>query len=382
MEVGAVSDTVHRVFLIPGMFGFAKLAGYDYFEHVERHLSRHFDEAGVRYVLEIVPAPPTASIRRRARVVAEQVFATAGECDDPIHLFGHSTGGLDARLLASPSRNLEIDPKKLAWTRRLRSVITVNTPHYGTPLATFFTSVSGVRLLYALSLLTFGTLRYGGIPLTVFSSLVAALAGLDDVAGLDIKLLDRTTDLLLRFVGDKGRTEVKGWLDGIRRDQGGIVQLTPEAMDLFNATTEDTSDVRYACVATAAPRPSPVRLITRVRSPYAALSAGVYSTVWTITSREHAHYPCPEPCLEHAAILGERIRGKVSNAYSDGIVPTLSMLRGQLLWAGSADHLDVVGHFRDPDTADGHVDWLHSGAQLDRHGFGEAMTRIAEFLLG
>ena len=178
------------------MFGFAKLAGYDYFEHVERHLAEAFRRAGVRYVLEIVPTPPTASIRRRARVVAEKVHSTAGDGDDPIHLIGHSTGGLDARLLASPAANLEMEPEKRIWTRRLRSVVTLNAPHYGTPLATFFTSVSGVRLLYALSLLTFGTLRYGGPPLTVFSTMIATIGSLDEMIGLDIKLLDRTTELL------------------------------------------------------------------------------------------------------------------------------------------------------------------------------------------
>ena len=174
---------------------------------------------------------------------------------------------------------------------------------------------------------------------------------------------------------------MRQWLDGIRRDQGGIVQITPEAMDVFNATTTDGEGVRYGCVATFAPRPSPIRLATRVRSPYAALSAGIYSTVWTITSREHGHYPCPPPTGAQDSLLKASVDGNVTNSYSDGIVPMLSMLWGELLWAGNADHLDVVGHFADDRKNGDHVDWLNSGANFTRYRFAQAMERVANFLL-
>jgi len=42
----------------------------------------------------------------------------------------------------------------LIWISRLASITTMNTPHYGTPLATFFATVSGQRLLYAMSAVT------------------------------------------------------------------------------------------------------------------------------------------------------------------------------------------------------------------------------------
>jgi len=371
---------VHRVYLIPGMFGFGRLAGYDYFEHVERLLAKRFEQKGVRYLLEIVPTPPTASIRRRARTVAEQVSRTAGEDSGPIHLVGHSTGGLDARLIASPTVALELDKERLTWKSRLKSVVTINTPHYGTPLAGFFTTVSGTRLLYALSLLTFTTLRYGSAPLTVFSSLLAAVGTVDEAVGIDIKLLDKTTNLLLRFVDDRGRDEVRDWLDGVRRDQGGIIQVTPEAMDIFNAATENADGVRYASLASASPPPTPVRLVTRVRSPYQALSATIYATVQSVTSREHVNYACPRGDDDARRILSAAIGREVDNSVTDGIVPTLSMIWGELLWAGKADHLDVVGHFHD-DRASDHVDWLASGARFDRTSFAEAMDAIGSFLL-
>src|SRR5687767_5105451 len=213
---------VHRVYLIPGMFGFGKLAGYDYFAHVEEALAARFAVAGAPLVLEVVPTPPTASIRARAKMLADAVARSATDDEGPIHLIGHSTGGLDARLVVSPTVHLDIPDTSLRWTARVQSVVTMNTPHFGTPLAAFFATVSGTRLLYAISLLTFTTLTIGGPPLGLLSSVIAAIGGADKALGLDFRILDRATEMVLRFVGDKGREQVRGFFDGIRNDQAGI----------------------------------------------------------------------------------------------------------------------------------------------------------------
>lgn len=381
-EWGSVAAPLHRIFLIPGMFGFGKLAGYEYFEHIERALGARFEREGLDARIEVVATPPTASIRRRARVLAQTVWESVGDDRNVhIHLIGHSTGGLDARLLASPTVNLAISPERLAWRKQIRSVTTLNTPHYGTPLAGFFATVSGTRLLYALSLLTFTTLKYGGPPLTVFSTLVAAIGRLDEALGLDVKLLDRATEMILRFIGDRGRDEVRGWLDGIRQDQGGIIQLTPEAMDLFNAATEDSKNVRYGCVVTASPPPAPIRLATGVRSPYAALTATIYTTLYQVTSREPKEYPYPACTGDNLSVLESGIGRHVTGSTCDGIVPTPSMVWGRLLWAGRGDHLDIVGHFRDDERPPVHVDWLWSGSSFTRRRFADAMDAIVGFIL-
>jgi hypothetical protein len=378
----AADPKVHQVYLIPGMFGFARLAGYEYFGHVEQALAERFERAGQRLNLHVVPTPPTASIRRRARVVAETIGSSCGDDDGPIHLLGHSTGGLDARLLASPSLHLQKLPEQAtAWRSRLQTVVTMNTPHYGTPLAQFFATVSGTRLLYALSLMTVTTLSLGGLPLTALSTLIAGAGRVDEALGIDVHLLDRITELLLRFIGEQGREEVRTWLEGIYRDQGGIIQISPEAMDLFNAAAEDASDVRYGCLAASAPRPAPKRFVRSVRSPYAALSATIYSTVHTVASQAHRHYPYPAPDAERAELLQAGIGRSPSDRLSDGIVPTLSMLWGELLWCGQGDHLDVVGHFRDDAEPAVHTDWLSCGAHFGRAQFHGAMDAISRFLL-
>lgn len=93
----------HRVYFVPGMFGFGSLAGYDYFHHVRVALEQRFADAGVELVAEVVPTPPTSSLRHRARMLAKAVRASASG-EGPIHLVGHSTGGLDVSPRADSSR--------------------------------------------------------------------------------------------------------------------------------------------------------------------------------------------------------------------------------------------------------------------------------------
>lgn len=66
---------------------------------------------------------PLAGVYRRTWMLAQRITKKYGE--SPIHLIGHSMGGLDIRLLAT-------EP---AWSQRILSITTIGTPHLGTPLA-------------------------------------------------------------------------------------------------------------------------------------------------------------------------------------------------------------------------------------------------------
>jgi len=381
------------------MFGFGKLATYDYFAHVERALVRRFAEAGQELVTYVVDVAPTASIRRRAAAMAELVARTA-ERDGPIHLLGHSTGGLDARLIASPSARLPTAPENLAWLPRLRSVTTMSAPHYGTPLATFFATVSGQRMLYAVSALTFIGLSLGAPPLTAASALVVAIGRIDRALGVELKILDRTTDALLRALEPATSREVRVYLDAIRRDQGAVIQLTPEAMDLFQAGVEDRPGVAYACTCSMAPPPTPQALASSLISPWRLLSSTLFTTLYGITSRYDERYPCAAPTTgaEAESVLRQGFARLPGARANDGVVPTLSQIWGRVVWAGYADHLDVLGHFPGrtedektgfwggggaPDaTADTrHVDWLRSGAGFDARSFAALMDAVAHAML-
>jgi hypothetical protein len=371
---------VHRVYFVPGLFGFAKLAGYDYFNHVRRGIEQRYAAAGIPVVCEDVPAPPTSSLRYRSRVLAGTVARTAGS-DGPIHLVGHSTGGLDARLVLSPSANLGLDEPLFAWRSRVVTAVSLNTPHYGTPVASYFATVSGTRVLYALSLFTVLSLTLGEPSLAIFSRLLAGLGGIDAVFGGDLKLFSRVTDSVLRFVDKDGREEISDFLGKVRVDQGAIVQIMPEAMDLFNAATENRPGVRYGSIASAAPPPRSLRIARRVRSPYTAFTAAMFSTLYQFAGQRPRIYPYAKPRPRELELLRAGIEHDIDDGISDGIVPTLSMLWGDLLWAGEADHLDVLGHFHDDREKTEHTDWITSGSRFTSQRFGALLDAIVEYQL-
>ena len=372
---------VHRVYFVPGMFGFGHLAGYDYFKHVRAGLEQRFVRAGVEAVFEDVPAPPTSSLRYRSRILAATVAKSAGSDDGPIHLIGHSTGGLDVRLVLSPSVNLGVTPEQLAWRHRVVSAVTINTPHYGTPLATYFATVSGTRVLYVLSLLTVVSLTIGEPSLAIFSRLVAGVGGIDSLFGGDMKVFSRVTDSVLRFVDRDGRGEIADFLSKVRIDQGAIIQIMPEAMDLFNAATVLDPRVRYGCVVSAAAPPRAMRFARRIWSPYAAFTAAIYATLYQFASQQSEVYPYARPSQRETEFLRVGIDHEVNGESNDGIVPTLSMLWGELLWAGEADHLDVLGHFHDDQKPKLHMDWVTSGSRFTRQRFGAVLDEIVKFAL-
>ncbi len=372
---------LHHVYLIPGMFGFGRVAGVDYFAHVRQALKKRFDDAGQRIVTEVSPSPPTSSLRHRARILAKTVVHTLRDESGPVHLVGHSTGGLDSRLLLSPTTKLGIEPELLGWTPRVQTIVSMNTPHYGTPLAGYFATVSGTRLLYALSLLTIVSLSVGEPSLSVFSRLLARLGDLDSLLGEDSKLVSRVTDVVLRVVDRKGRAEVSHYLHNIRSDQGGLIQIMPEAIDLLNAATEDNPDVRYGCVLTAAPLPLQIKLAQRLLSPYAAATGAIFSTLYQLTSKRPRLYPYAQPTDQQREALRWSFASTIDDRSNDGVVPSMSMLWGQLLWCGQADHLDILGHFHDDQKPASHIDWMMSGAHFTRIRFNQAMDAIARFLL-
>lgn len=370
----------HRVYLISGLFGFGKLAGYDYFEHLERALTRRFADAGVELLLEVVSPYPTASIPLRATALTERLQAAAHE-RGPIHLIGHSTGGLDARLVVTPGARLaHVDPAP-AWKPRVRSVVTINTPHYGTPLAGYFATTAGTRVLYLLSLLTVLSLSVGKLPLSAFSSALTAVSGLDKKLGIQLRLLDELTTQILRFVGPDGRKQIEDYLSHVKHDQGGVIQLMPEVMELFNAAVGDNPAVRYGCIATRAPAPSSRRVLATLGRPLRALHLAVYSTVYAFASRAAARYPYAKADEPQRSKLANAGASAIRVSTVDGIVPTLSMLWGELIYVGIADHLDIVGHFADRERPPRHADWLHSGANFTRREFEHMVDALAGFLL-
>jgi hypothetical protein len=211
-----------------------------------------------------------------------------------------------------------------------------------------------------------------------------------------------------------------------------MIQLTPEAMDLFQAGIEDRPGVLYQCTCAQAPPPTPSTLARSLSGPWRAISSAIFTTMYGITARYDERYPCaaPENAGDVEVVLA-RAFGKAPGARAnDGVVPVLSQVWGRVAWAGYADHLDILGHFpgeiaprpflsflfggkenekekakkeRAPSdvplevtldaaaTAGGvapdpaadalHVDWLRSGAGFDERSFAVLMDALAEGML-
>jgi triacylglycerol lipase len=110
------------IVLAHGLFGFSQIVvgGVTLAEYF-RGIPEWLRAAGNRVL--VTKVPPIAGIEARARRLGEQIAAAFP--DEPVHLIGHSMGGLDARLLLS-------DPD---WSRRVLSLTTIGTPHLGSWIA-------------------------------------------------------------------------------------------------------------------------------------------------------------------------------------------------------------------------------------------------------
>ncbi len=364
-----------RVYLVPGFFGFTSLGSVSYFYRVEELLERALAERGVEADVIQCATQPTGSIRRRAERLLDHVLITGGPSADAIHFVGHSTGGLDVRLLLTPGVRLRDDDTEDLLGNVCRSAISVATPHYGTPLANFFTTMAGRQMLEALAVLA--TTSGGRYALFAAARAVRWVARVDDLVGRDRTFLDALVERLLRTVKAEGHDPIWAFLKDVASDQGAIIQLTPESMHLYNAAVTDRDDVHYASLVTAAPPPPRYYKEVDLLSVGRAALAGVFTLLHLVASREHPHYPYPESSMEALEPLRDRIDFELSPRTNDGVVPTFSQVYGEVLDLVVADHLDIVGQF--PEASDEpHADWLPSGSEFGEQTFQAAWGRVAD----
>ena len=125
----------HPIALLHGAFGFDEILvreqRHAYFHGVADRLQHH----GI--VVHKPVVHPVAGIHRRATQLAKQLRTLEGE---RVHLIAHSMGGLDARYAIT----------KLGLADRVASLVTIGTPHHGTPLANMGNTVArslGLRWL-------------------------------------------------------------------------------------------------------------------------------------------------------------------------------------------------------------------------------------------
>ena len=153
-----------HVFLIPGFFGFDNLGDLAYFAHAREALLDWCRRAGVDVYVHTVSTLPTASLRQRARTVVNrmsEVLSAAGDQAGRCTWWATPAAAWTPAWWSPPTCSC---PRALAaepLAARVQTVVTLATPHYGTPLAAFFSSLLGAQLLQVLSVATSYVLRTG-----------------------------------------------------------------------------------------------------------------------------------------------------------------------------------------------------------------------------
>ena len=108
------------VVLVHGLFGFDRIGVPGVRLHYFRGIVRHLEQLGCH--AHAVRLPAAASVPDRAQILADKIAALPHERVD---IIAHSLGGLDARYALA----------RLGLASKVRSLVTVGTPHRGTPLA-------------------------------------------------------------------------------------------------------------------------------------------------------------------------------------------------------------------------------------------------------
>jgi hypothetical protein len=370
----------HHVLLIPGFFGFANFGDLAYFGHARDRLVAELGAAGVDAEIHIVKTHPSASFGLRAERLVEAMTAISGR-DEPIHLIGHSSGGVDARIVLSNDLLLpsgqEI-PESLR--RRVKSVVAIASPHRGTPLASLFDSVLGGKLLALLSLSTMTIIRFGHIPVSALFKIAGLFAKLDDLGPANSTLLDQLfTQLLDDFSKDRSE-EVQAFFRDISSDQSLIAELAPDRMAKLDGATPDRTGVRYGCVVTRAREPGLGSAIAAGLDPSAQAMHALFVALYRVTAQMPKDMLLPIDSKSAQAFL-DAFGALPFASDNDGIVPTRSQLHGELIAAVRADHHDVIGHFHAPDLVPPHYDWLATGTGFSREQFEALWKSIVRFIL-
>ncbi len=361
------------VFLVPGFFGFTAVGAVSYFDSVERTLGRALRQRGVDARIVRCTTRPTASIRRRAIDLRGEVARRGGLKADALHFVGHSTGGLDMRLLLTPGLQSMRDASSRRIAGRTRTAISLATPHHGTPLANHFATLQGQTLLMVLSALA--TSGQGRGVIVAAARAISLAARLDDWLGRAPGPLDRIASGLLDTLRLDRDDPFWHYLDQIRQDQGAVLQLTPEGIDLFDAAVANHPAIDYGCVVAGVPAPHEDLHLADVLNPEFVALRAVFRLLHGLTARPHPHYPYPQPSAATRRLLEHGLGAPATPASNDGIVPVLSQLHGRLLHVARADHLDVIGHYTL--AGGGTADWLPSGAGFTPQAFDATWDAVA-----
>lgn len=380
-----------EVYLVPGFLGFDELVELDYFLGVEAILERKLHRLGLDARVHATETLPAGSIHKRATKLAHEIAARHDPAATSIHLLGHSTGGLDIRLLLSPGSAVDAGGASLASMgderaanyldalSKVRSAIGLATPHFGAPVADFAVRHSLDSYLGMLGPIldnraARGLLRAGLLGVGALAKLIEALPG--NWSFLEWISADVLT-------GDPD--DVLDYLHAVGEDVGALRNLTQAGTDLANALLRDRASVRYGSVVTGTNRPEGEIETT---DPMLYMNTRVFRLAWAKGATGDPSYPYSGRAAELQSLhdadraadldVGDLTIDAHTN---DGVVPTASQAYGEIIGVLASDHLDCVGHFphveRDGERVSG---WVNSGADFRGARFELIWDRVARFV--
>ncbi|MFL5399349.1 MAG: esterase/lipase family protein [Myxococcales bacterium] len=349
-----------EVFLfVPGFFGFGSFGHPDrpfieYFARVEDALLR----AHVRPARFVVHQPPPAgSLAGRARSLYDKAAEVLRSGATRLHLVGHSTGGLDARLLAN-SAYADL-PERTDLIARVGSLITVSAPFHGTPLA----NRGGGAAWVAAPALWFGSILASRRRLR----LAGQVAGLVNLAKRATFQSPSATDQVIAQLADVDEDtadQIRRFLGDVARDHRLIDDLTPGTMAALNRKLAGADAVRPRSFVSVAPRAS--------LSPRAFLSTPLQRLLYDVMSRLTAGPPVEGSRIPIGPWIGHG-HMPLLPASNDGVVPAWSQtLDGQAAGLVLGDHLDVIGHSKAAGAT-----FLRSGSNFDEARFRALWSAVA-----
>ena len=379
-----------EVFLVPGFLGFESLGGLDYFIDVEDLVKQKLSAPGITVNVYPTEPKPAASLYRRAARLAEEVADHHSMDATSVHFVGHSTGGLDIRLLLSPENAVERELKKKAGgderarsvldaIQKTRSATSVATPHFGSPIASLALRLDADLIVRRLS----KALERPG--LSVFLAKVLDLAGLATSLFSGLPRGESFYDWITGDVLSGPPEKIVEYVQHVAADTGALRNLTQEGADLANALLIDRPEVRYGSIITGTPKPG---WFVKTDDPLLLLNTAIYGRVWRIVAKENPNYPYSPLSQDISRIHADDFESgydvgklQIDEDTSDGVVPTASQAYGTILGVFASDHLDCVGHFPHR-RSDGKqvTGWVRSGAAFDGDRFELLWARVCDFI--
>src|SRR5262249_44238304 len=114
---------------------------------------------------------------------------------------------------------------------------------------------------------------------------------------------------LLADFSTERRDEIEHFFRDVEMEQDLLPQITPAAMDLFNASTDDNPQIRYGSVLTRAQPPGPRSAMRVGLSPYRQATHALFIALYRLASGLVADR-CAQPTTAQKDML-RRAYGKV-----------------------------------------------------------------------